>query len=469
MLNGTNSLFSRFRTTVLFTFSVLAITACAKSPDNMVLPDDPTKEKISPQPNKQEEKLPQKEPDSNISDSEKHKILESYDYLDPKQIVPYKALEKAVLYFHLNKSSFKNQDYISVINFGQSSKEKRFYIISLKTGTVWAIHVAHGKGSDANHDGYAEKFSNVSGSEATSLGVYRTAETYTGKHGLSLLLDGLSSTNSNARSRQIVLHGADYVKENNTIQGRSWGCPAVAMEYRDDVIKFLKNGSLIYATVDNGGTKRPSGPSSPTISTGPSTEKENETVYKMTPLAWESSKYPEREQWSQYLMKIVLEDWKSLLKGSEDMTDFCPRYNTLSDHDRANVWAQLFASMTRYESNFNPLTRLHEKGKGNDPVTHQPVYSEGLLQLSYQDTLGYDFCKFQWSKDKNLTPYNPEKTILDPYRNLYCGVGIMAKQIERKDKIKIGSDAYWAVLKTSYSKNKISSITQMVKSLPMCE
>lgn len=85
---------------------------------------------------------------------------------------------------------------------------------------------------------------------ATSLGFYRTGKIYIGKHGPSLRLDGLSTTNSNARDRAIVIHGADYVQEEGRIQGRSWGCPAVAQNNRESVIERLKGGSLLYATLE---------------------------------------------------------------------------------------------------------------------------------------------------------------------------------------------------------------------------
>ncbi len=173
--------------------------------------------------------------------------LAKYDHLDPKHEVPTDLLSKAVLYFDANQSKFANKKYLSVIDFAKNSKSKRFFIIDLKTGAVWGVHTSHGKGSDANHDGLAEKFSNVSGSNASSLGAYKTAETYNGSHGRSLRLDGLSTTNSNARARAIVIHGASYVSESNVIQGRSWGCPAVAQAHKDKLIDMLKGGSLIYA------------------------------------------------------------------------------------------------------------------------------------------------------------------------------------------------------------------------------
>lgn len=182
-----------------------------------------------------------------VSESAKSQILKKYEHLDPKHLVPDNLLEKAVLYFDENISKQKNQKYIGVIDFSKKSTKPRFFIVDMKTGEVMAVTTAHGKGSDKEHDGYAESFSNVSGSNQSSLGFYRTAETYSGKHGLSLRLDGLSSTNSKARSRAIVIHGADYVRDSAVIQGRSFGCPAVSMKNRDEVINRLKGGSLIYA------------------------------------------------------------------------------------------------------------------------------------------------------------------------------------------------------------------------------
>ncbi|MGE5086360.1 MAG: murein L,D-transpeptidase catalytic domain family protein [Bacillota bacterium] len=178
-------------------------------------------------------------------------ILAKYSYVDTAKTINQSMLKNALLYYHKNLSSIKNSDYLSVLDFSLSSTKKRFHIINMKTGEVWSIHVAHGKGSDPDHDGYANTFSNVSGSNASSIGIYKTAETYSGSHGYSLRLDGLSKTNSNVRARSIVIHGADYVSESSVIQGRSWGCPAVTMSYRTKVIDMLKGGSVIYASATN--------------------------------------------------------------------------------------------------------------------------------------------------------------------------------------------------------------------------
>lgn len=170
----------------------------------------------------------------------------AYSHLDPKKLVPNALLAKTVSYFDKNKAKIKNEDYIVIIDFKQHSSKERMYVIDMSSGHVETYQTAHGSGSDANHDGYAEKFSNVSGSQASSVGFYLTAETYYGSHGLSLRLDGQSATNSNARSRAIVIHGAEYVTPGGKI-GRSWGCPALDMRYYEEVINTIKGGVLIYA------------------------------------------------------------------------------------------------------------------------------------------------------------------------------------------------------------------------------
>ncbi len=60
-------------------------------------------------------------------------------------------------------------------------------------------------------------------------------------------VDGLSATNSNVRARSVVLHGAAYVQESDVKQGRSWGCFALTMSLKDQVIDRIKDGSLMYA------------------------------------------------------------------------------------------------------------------------------------------------------------------------------------------------------------------------------
>ena len=79
----------------------------------------------------------------------------------------------------------------------------------------------------------------------SSLGFYRTLQTYNGKHGLSLRLEGLSPTNSNAAEPAIVMHPADYVSDSAPKAGRSWGCPALDPNESSSMISRVKNGSVL--------------------------------------------------------------------------------------------------------------------------------------------------------------------------------------------------------------------------------
>lgn len=138
---------------------------------------------------------------------------------------------------------------LTVIDFSLPSNEKRMWIIDVADGKI--LHhgyVSHGRNSG---DLLAQKFSNVNSSYMSSLGFYLTGETYQGKHGYSLRLDGLEKgINDNARERAIVIHGADYAKEDFIKQtgrlGRSLGCPALPRELANQVIDLIKEKSCLF-------------------------------------------------------------------------------------------------------------------------------------------------------------------------------------------------------------------------------
>ena len=167
--------------------------------------------------------------------------------LDPGHLIPPALLSAALDYYHQNLARIGNKDVLTVVDFSASSKAARLFMLDMKDGRVTALHVAHGSGSDPRATGFATVFSNTASSNCSSLGFYLTAETYSGKHGYSLRLDGLSATNSNVRERAVVIHGADYVHDADVKAGRSWGCLAVSMAERTAVIDRLKGGSLIFA------------------------------------------------------------------------------------------------------------------------------------------------------------------------------------------------------------------------------
>ena len=139
---------------------------------------------------------------------------------------------------------------LAVIDYSLPSTEIRLWVFDIETRKLlFAEHVAHGQGTGEN---FARDFSNRDGSHQTSLGLFRTTETYNGKNGYSLKMQGLEpGTNDAAMSRAIVMHGAPYVNPAAAKQqgrlGRSWGCPAVRPEVAQAVIDSLKNGQMIFA------------------------------------------------------------------------------------------------------------------------------------------------------------------------------------------------------------------------------
>lgn len=147
-----------------------------------------------------------------------------------------------------DNGELKNDNILTVCDFSQSSFKKRMYIIDVKNFKVLLnTYVAHGKNSGLQ---YAQNFSNVPESLASSLGFYVTKSTYFGKHGLSLKLDGKErGINNNAEDRAIVVHGANYIGDNRlgaAFMGRSFGCPAVPQELSNKVINYIKNGTCLF-------------------------------------------------------------------------------------------------------------------------------------------------------------------------------------------------------------------------------
>jgi hypothetical protein len=139
---------------------------------------------------------------------------------------------------------------LAVIDYSRPSTETRLWVFDLKRkALLFAEHVAHGRGSGEN---LAQSFSNREGSHQSSLGLFRTAETYQGGNGYSMRMDGLEpGVNDAARDRLIVMHGAPYVDPLAALKqgrlGRSFGCPAVRPQVARELIDTLKQGQLLFA------------------------------------------------------------------------------------------------------------------------------------------------------------------------------------------------------------------------------
>lgn len=175
--------------------------------------------------------------------------LKEFDHIDPKKEVPREALRKALSFFKANQDRIPNKSYLTVLDFSMHSGQRRFYLINLKTGAVESHYTSHGENSDPDDSGVASRFSNVINSRKSSLGFYLVAETYRGQHGFSVRLDGLSKSNSNVRTRTIVIHPASYVNPSLPKMGLSWGCPALDPRVSRQIINKIAYGSLMLAWI----------------------------------------------------------------------------------------------------------------------------------------------------------------------------------------------------------------------------
>jgi len=143
-----------------------------------------------------------------------------------------------------------NESVLTIIDFSQSSNNKRMYVIDLaRKALLFNTYVAHGRNTG---DEFAEKFSNIPGTFQSSLGFYLTENMAIGsKVGLSLILKGLEKGfNDKAREREIIIHGADYATE-EFIQkhgrlGRSYGCPSLPPELIKPVAETIKDGTCLF-------------------------------------------------------------------------------------------------------------------------------------------------------------------------------------------------------------------------------
>lgn len=143
------------------------------------------------------------------------------------------------------------KDVVGIADFGLHSSLPRFHFVNLEAGTADSVFVAHGSGSDPEHDGWLNAYSNLHDSWATSRGAFVTWEWYEGRYGTSVRLGGLDSDNSNAFPRAIVMHPASYATPEHVERwgrlGRSNGCFAFGPEVFPQALYRLAGGRLIFA------------------------------------------------------------------------------------------------------------------------------------------------------------------------------------------------------------------------------
>lgn len=149
----------------------------------------------------------------------------------------------------LASGNVKNENILSIIDFSLPSNTKRLFVIDLANAKLlFNTYVSHGRNSGQLQ---AQSFSNLPESFKSSLGFYVTSDTYNGKHGYSLGLDGKEpGFNDKALERGIVMHSANYVNEDivkrQGYAGRSLGCPAVPENVYKQIIGKIKSGSVLF-------------------------------------------------------------------------------------------------------------------------------------------------------------------------------------------------------------------------------
>lgn len=118
----------------------------------------------------------------------------------------------------------------------------------------------------------------------------------------------------------------------------------------------------------------------------------------------------------------------------------CPKYTQLSDDAKRQFWADWLESTASPESGFNRLDMFYEAGISSlDSTTGLHNVSEGLLQVSYGDSeckgiFDYasdkaafldDYARAKLRPNEDTESQHPERSILDPDKNLHCGLSIL--------------------------------------------
>lgn len=195
--------------------------------------------------------MPEKNVGTLFSTSDKMDGEQLFEEMQLGGVVNFLAFRQAVTGY--NKIEEKSKSILTLIDFTKPSIEKRLFVFDMKEKKVlYSSVVSHGKNSG---DNYATSFSNEVGSYKSSLGFYLTGNTYQGKNGYSLLLNGLEKgINDRARERAIVVHGAAYANPSickSGRLGRSFGCPALPQALTKPIINTIKGGSVLFIYANN--------------------------------------------------------------------------------------------------------------------------------------------------------------------------------------------------------------------------
>lgn len=130
--------------------------------------------------------------------------------------------------------------------------------------------------------------------------------------------------------------------------------------------------------------------------------------------------------WTQTVLTIIRARMSDF-EAARDVESFCPDYAGASRAQREVCWLRLIGGVVEFESSFQPSEKPFYEGNG--------IYSVGLLALSTGECANAP----------------TQEQLMDPVKNLICGVNKMASLIARGRAIynpeHDGASAYWSTLR----------------------
>ena len=156
-----------------------------------------------------------------------------------------RVAERAVVLREFCAREGYNTRVAMFVDLSRHSGRNRFVVWDMERNEPMLIApVSHGSGAQRSHvrSAYA-RLSNEDGSHLSSEGRAVVAERYEGRYGVAYRLDGLDATNSNLRSRYVVLHGWEHTTS-YPIWPRatvgSFGCPVLSRRMMARVDEILR-------------------------------------------------------------------------------------------------------------------------------------------------------------------------------------------------------------------------------------
>jgi hypothetical protein len=135
-------------------------------------------------------------------------------------------------------------------------------------------------------------------------------------------------------------------------------------------------------------------------------------------------------------------------RAAKAVASYCPAFASEGEADKRAFWAYTLQAIAAAEAGLKPTADVHHTQAAVariDTVTHRPIRQQGLMQLTYEDATRYN-CDFNWQADSSLNETDPNRTILQPERNLACGINILKNQIIDQGKPLLSRTSYWSTL-----------------------